>query len=145
MNCLEEVQASASAGRCTSAEEDAAIEAVGGAQSAVYGELTALGLRALGVRLSIQPSDRFADLGSGLGRIVFQAVRDFGVAHATGVEMAATRHDLAVESLAKQPEQVASRVHLVQGNCVDAELWASSGALSDVSVVFVASLVYICG
>ena len=66
-----------SAGRCTTAQGDAAIEAIGGPESAVYGEITTIGFRTLAGRLKLGSGDTFTDLGSGLGRAVLQAVREF--------------------------------------------------------------------
>ena len=86
------MQEAALAGRCTTADEDAAIEAVGGPDAALYGELTALGFRALAVRLGLGADDIFADCGSGLGKLVVQAVSEFGTRRGCGVEFAASRH-----------------------------------------------------
>ena len=90
--CVADVQASASLGRCTTQEEDEAMKAIGGDQAYVYGELTTLGMRALSARLDLCADDFFLDAGSGLGKIVFQAAREFHVRRSIGVEMAQSRH-----------------------------------------------------
>jgi hypothetical protein len=141
--CLQEVQEAVFAGRCTTADEDAAIEAVGGPDAALYGELTPLGFRALVSHLGgLRATDSFADLGSGLGRLVVQAAKEYGVARACGVEFAASRHELAEEALAQEDESVVNRVALVEGDCSDPTLWAAGGPLADATVVYAGSLMF---
>lgn len=135
----------ASDGRCTTAEEDAAIEAVGGERSALYGEITPLGFRALSARLQLGSSDVFADLGSGLGRATVQAVREYSVRLSFGVEMAATRHELAEAALADASDcaAIGERVRLLCADCSDDALWTAPDApLRDVTVIYMGALMF---
>ena len=138
--CIADVQESASLGRCTTEEEDEQLKAIGGDQAYVYGELTTLGMRALSDRLRLGTGDCFLDAGSGLGRIVFQAAREMGVVKSIGVELAQSRHDLAVEALGREALVCQEKIELIHGNCIDQMLWRSR--LRDVTVVFLASLFY---
>jgi hypothetical protein len=132
----------ASEGRCTTAEEDEAIEAIGGERAALYGEITTIGFRTLAARVVLSSTDVFADLGSGLGRAVFQAAREYGVTRSVGVEMAGTRHELAVAALDTMPD-IADRVILVEADCSDASLWLpQEGTLAGVTVIFMGSLMF---
>lgn len=145
----EQVRSAAAEGAFVSSAESAAIAAVGGRSAATYGEITRDGFAALAhdPRISLCADDVFADLGSGLGRSVFQAASDFGVRQAVGIEMAASRHALAASKLAGlRDADVASRCLLVQGDCSDAALWsAAPGAdapLAEASVLYIASLLF---
>ena len=123
-------------GRSIQKEELAEIRAVGGKRSDRYGEITPKGLTTLGTSMGLVESDVFADLGSGLGRACSQAVGEFNVRTAVGVELSATRHALAVQArdaLSDRGESAtAERVQLVCGDCADKRVWASeaSGASS---------------
>lgn len=74
----------------------AAIRSVGGPRADVYGEMTAAGFATLATQLSLNNNDVFLDLGSGEGSLVIQAVKEFGVQHAMGIELSEERHDRAV-------------------------------------------------
>ena len=63
IKCVRAVQEAALAGRCTTAEEDAELEGIGGPDAALYGELTPIGFRTLASRLGLRESDVFVDLG----------------------------------------------------------------------------------
>lgn len=154
--CLDAVQEAVREGRCTSQEEDEAIEAIGGPEAAIYGEITSVGFRSLARRVGLGESDVFADLGSGLGRVVVQAAREFGVERACGIEFAQSRHELAVASLEREADDLASRIVFTQADCADPALWAvadldagSHGAegsdtcaLSGVTVVYASNLLF---
>lgn len=128
-------------GRITTQEEDDAIEAVGGDRAALYGEITTIGVRTLATRLQLCADDEFTDLGSGLGRAVFQAAEEFGVRRSVGVEMAGSRHELAEEALARDHAHLSDRVQLLQADCADPKLWTDpTGALCGVTVVYMGSL-----
>lgn len=64
----------------------------------VYGEITAQGMRRLARRVTLNQSDCFYDLGSGIGRAVLQAFLEFGVHRSVGIELASTRHHQAVST-----------------------------------------------
>ena len=141
--CLKAVEQFAADGRITTQEEDEAIEAVGGERAALYGEITALGFRSLAARLQLASSDSFVDLGSGLGRVVFQAVREHGVARSVGVEMAGSRHELAEAALASENADIADRVALVAADCSDPALWRAPDALlRGITVIYMGSLMF---
>ena len=94
------------------------MEAIGGPEAGLYGELTPLGFRALIARLRLGADDTFVDCGSGLSRLVMQAASEFDVHHSIGVEFAASRHELAEELLSRQPAELAARVALIRADCV---------------------------
>jgi len=70
-----------------------------------YGECAAGGARtvfeALGLLHDAPAAASFVDLGSGGGRMVAQCWLECSVASAVGVELSKTRHDCAVEGLAR--------------------------------------------
>ena len=121
--CMHAVQEAVRAGRCTDQAEEEEIEAIGGPEAATYGEVTPLGFRSLASRISLTSEDAFVDLGSGLGRVVVQAADEFGVRHSIGVELAASRHELAEELAAASP--AADRITLLRADCAAAALWAA--------------------
>ena len=84
-------------GRSIAKDEELAIRAIGGNLAARYGEITPRGFRTLAARLEIGERDIFADLGSGVGKACHQAVQEYNVRAACGVELSKTRHDRAVE------------------------------------------------
>ena len=140
--CLEANQQNALDGRCTTLEEDEQLASIGGDEAGVYGEITTVGFRGLAKRLQLGASDTYVDLGSGLGRTVFQAVSEFNVLQAVGIELAGSRHELAQHAAMQLSAAVASRVLLVHGDCSANALWEAGGACSGVSVVFAASLFF---
>eukprot|EP00966_Prymnesium_polylepis_P186221 4316902-Prymnesium_polylepis.1 len=85
-------------------------------------------------------SDTFADLGSGLGRACIQAVREFRVAKSVGVELAPSRHRLALAERAREADAIASRVELVEADCAEDLLW--TGALAGTTLMFAGSLLF---
>ena len=72
-------------------------EAGGEDLTLTYGEITPAGFRTLAQRLRLSARDVFADLGSGHGKAVVQAVAEMGVRAGVGVEIAPPRHERAVE------------------------------------------------
>lgn len=141
--------------RILSDAEDAELTRIGGTSASGYGELTRLGFKALCQRLVLTTDDYFVDLGSGGGRIVLQAAREHGVRCAIGIELARSRHELAVQNLAREPS-ITSRVRLVCGNIADARYWNppnslakdppvtgdDDGVLAGATVVFLSSLLF---
>ena len=141
--CLQAVQNAVDEARTIHGDEIDAIEAVGGPEAHTYGELTPLGVRALATRLKLGPDDFFVDLGSGAGRAVLQIAKEFHVATSCGVEMAATRHEMAMEALESAEPQLADRVRFIQGDCADSALWSSADApLAKVTVIFAANIFF---
>lgn len=108
--------------------------------AATYGEITPLGFRTLGAELKLGPSDVFADLGSGTGKAVCQSVEEYAVASATGVELEPYRHARALALRDNLPTDQAERVHFIEGDCADAQIW--SDHLTEVTVVYAASLLF---
>ena len=139
---LEIIRSNVDQGRCCSQSEMDAITALGGPMAETYGEITADGMKALAARVLMGPSDSFADLGSGCGRAVLQALTNFDVASACGIELAESRHELALQALAALPAEQASRARFLCGDCAAADAWQSGGALADATVVYVASLCF---
>jgi len=115
---------------CT-AEEHLAIKEIGGELASGYGEITVGGLLTLGTVLKLGPNDVFVDCGSGNGRAVVQAARDFGLKRALGIEFATSRHERAV-ALGK-PE---AAVSFLQGDCADMIRWTEGGELSDCTCAY---------
>ena len=142
---LNAIFAACAEGRPLSADDEAAIRKAGGPQSARYGEITPLGFAALAERLGLCEADVFADLGSGVGRACLQAVLEYRVRAACGVELSRTRHESAVrqqEEAAKQRGHEAdgyARVHLACADCCDPTLWSPGGVLHEVSVIWICS------
>ena len=100
---------------CTT-EEHEMMKAIGGALASAYGEITRAGFSSLGKKLRLESDDVFVDCGSGRGKTAAQAAREFGVARAYGIELAASRHDRAVADLERSmtPEDAAA-IALFQG------------------------------
>ena len=86
-------------------DEEAAIDEIAGEFGNTYGEVVAGGARTVFDMLGLlhdAPADAsFADLGSGAGRMVAQCWLECNVQAAVGVELSRTRHDCAVEGLAR--------------------------------------------
>ena len=137
---LAAIHRDAAEGFCTNDAEDAQLTAVGGKDATKYGELTPQGFYALAHHIGLRADDSFYDAGSGLGRLVLQAARDFGVREACGIELASSRHALALRNLERESADVARRVKLIEGDCADRELWALH--LADVSVIFISNLLF---
>jgi hypothetical protein len=141
---LKAVRRAARDGMCTNQFEEAAIAAVGGEFAATYGELTPRGFSTLATHIGLMPEDRFVDCGSGLGRLVVQAAREYGCCASAGIEYAASRHDLAVANLKRQlvdRDDLDPRVALHKGDCADADLWRA-GNLNQCTVAFAANLLF---
>ena len=139
---LKAIQRAARDGATTTASEEAMIERVGGEHAATYGEITPLGMTTLGKRMGLGADDVFADLGSGLGRAVVQAVAEFNVKRSVGVELAGSRHRRAMMQLYDLDDGIASRVRFVLGDCADSELWGRGGCLEDVTALYISSLLF---
>jgi len=145
---LSAIYRACSEGRSIGEGESKAMRAIGGWRSDRYGEITPRGLSELGKSLELAESDRFVDLGSGLGRACSQVVGEFDVRAATGIEFSSTRHALALEELGKLDPRTSDRVRLVCADCADRGLWAATesgggdGVLSDASVVYTCSALF---
>lgn len=120
-------------------EEASLLASVGGKNAATYGEMTSMGFRTLATHIGLGAEDIFVDLGSGEGALVLQAADEFGVAHATGIELAETRHAAAVDALAAVPEDVRARTTLIIG---DAAGDVAADVLAQASVVWCANLLF---
>ena len=77
------------------AREEDDLQRVGGLGAHNYGDITRLGFRTLGARIELCAEDVFMDCGSGTGRTVLQAARDFGVQSVIGIELSMRRHRIA--------------------------------------------------
>ena len=105
-------------------EEEAAIDEIAGEFGNTYGEVVAGGARTVfdmrGL-LHDAPADvAFADLGSGAGRMVAQCWLECNVQASTGVELSRTRHDCAIEGLAR----LLVDVHMDSSKIVDSVISA---------------------
>lgn len=136
----ESVLADAPSGFDVTPTDRAALDGVAGAGAATYGEILPHSARRLLHWLALGPDDVFADLGSGSGRLVFQAICETEAGQGLGVELSADRHRAAEAGLglllaACPPgvrEDFASRVVL---RCEDVR----TTRLDEVSVAYVAA------
>lgn len=112
----------------------------GGRKEHVYGEITTEGFRKLAQACGLGPSDVFVDLGSGLGAVVLQAAEEFRVRRSCGVELAPSRHRLALAARSAAPAEVRERVVLVEGDIGASE---TAGLLMEKStVLWLANLLF---
>eukprot|EP00629_Pelagomonadales_sp_RCC1024_P007189 CAMPEP_0119268612 /NCGR_PEP_ID=MMETSP1329-20130426/6340_1 /TAXON_ID=114041 /ORGANISM="Genus nov. species nov., Strain RCC1024" /LENGTH=250 /DNA_ID=CAMNT_0007268591 /DNA_START=167 /DNA_END=916 /DNA_ORIENTATION=- len=89
-------------GHCTDAAEEALVDAVAGEFGSTYGEVSCAGARTVFEALGLYDDAAgatFADLGSGVGKMVAQAFLELDVAGAAGVELSPTRHGNGVEAM----------------------------------------------
>ena len=130
---------------CTRAEHEAMRRAYG-AFASTYGEITEHGFATLAEAMSLARDDIFVDCGSGLGATVVQAAHDYHCQRSIGVEFAASRHSRAVARLKMKDEAgeaaAASRVELLQGDCVEPARWAPGGALSTCTCVYTCNVLF---
>jgi ribosomal protein L11 methylase PrmA len=66
------------------------------------------------------PEDIIYDLGCGDGRILFTAVKDFGVKKAVGYEIDAQRYYSTLLEIERQ--NLENKIHLIYGNLYDADI-----------------------
>lgn len=154
-----------------SKSDESALERAGGPTAHTYGEMTPLGFRQLAARLGLSSTDVFVDCGSGTGRLVLQAAKEYGVRRAIGVELSSSRHDVARDLLAAasasivtareksgaKPTRDAAR--LLCADCAAPRLWTAAdtsgggsrargkrssddAALVGATVVFTCSIVF---
>ena len=123
-----------------SGEEAELLQAASGPSGSTYGEITPYGFRTLMGACGLSASDSFVDLGSGAGAAVLQAAADFGVRHAVGVELAPSRHAVAIAERASAAEDVRARTSFVEGDIGDAS--TAGRVLEDASVVWLSNLLF---
>ena len=125
--CIEAIHNTITLGRVVTTEaEEAELAAIGGPTASGYGELTPSGFRVLARHVRLSPDDIFVDLGSGLGRMCILAAREFHVAEAVGVELAKSRHQIALDSLdAENNDSIARKVRFLLGDVCSATIWAT--------------------
>lgn len=95
-----------------------------------YGEMPVEYANTFFKKVNCRPSDTFADLGSGLGRVVVEAAVLGGMRKAVGVELSVQRHKMACDGLMEatkgleeiQGKAGTSRVELHQGNLLKFDL-----------------------
>jgi len=110
-----------------------------GCEEDLYGELAPRGAEQLWSMVKLTPEDRFADLGSGLGKLPVWAAALAGAKSALGVEYSAKRHAMACTSLKAVSAELrkrvgagtrrTSRVELIRGDLMEQDY-------SRISVVF---------
>lgn len=100
--------------------------------------------------VNLQPGDNFADLGSGLGRLVVDAALVANVKRAVGVELSSSRSSSACQALSDvskavptsqggwRAERHESEVDLYQGNILD----LGKDFLGKINVAYVANLCF---
>lgn len=111
-----------------------------GLGGSTYGEITPTGFRTLMASCELSTDDNFVDLGSGRGACVLQAAKEFKVHHACGMELAPSRHHLALAALEAADADVRSRTSFVEG---DVGASTTSGILEkDSSVVWLSNLLF---
>lgn len=95
-------------GYSANAADRADLERVAGTGAATYGEITACGVGSLLTWIRPTSRDVLFDLGSGTGRLVFQAAIESPIERAIGVELSSARHRAALSCkaafLAKRPD-----------------------------------------
>ena len=123
-----------------SAEERLALNDPGGLGGSTYGEITPAGFRTLMASCELGSSDSFVDLGSGRGACVLQAASEYHVCRATGMELAPSRHNLAVAALAASKADVRSRTSFILGDIGAPE--AASALSGDSTVVWLSNLLF---
>jgi hypothetical protein len=136
----EAVLAAAPSGFDVTPADRAALDASAGSGAATYGEILPAAARRLLRWLALGPDDVFADLGSGSGRLVFQAACETRARLAVGVELSADRHraaeaGLRLLSAACTPQDADTLAARVELRCED--LRATD--LSELTVVYVAA------
>ena len=89
------------------------------------------------VACELRPADTFVDLGSGAGKAVLQAASEFHVRHACGVELAASRHRVAINAWEAAAADVRGRTQFIEGDVSD-----SSGVLQDASLIWLSNLCF---
>ena len=118
----------------------ATLDASAGSGAATYGEILPVAARGLLRWLSLGRDDVFADLGSGSGRLVFQAACETKVRRAVGVELSRDRHLAAVEGLrllqaACPADSRPELTERIERRCEDVR----TTDLADLTVVYVAA------
>jgi hypothetical protein len=68
----------------------------------------------------VEPDDIVYDLGCGDGRILFTAVKDFGVKKAVGYEIDAQRYYSTLLEIERQ--NLENKIHLIYGNLFEADV-----------------------
>lgn len=122
LRCIEALHTQVALGRyCTTAAEELELARIGGERASGYGELTSQGFRALANVLELGVNDVYVDLGSGLGRTVLLAAREFSVRESIGIELAETRHELAVAALEQETAALPCTFRL--GDVCDEVMW----------------------
>ena len=91
--------------------------------------------------MGLGPKSHFADLGSGTGKVVLQAIEANRVEHAVGIELARSRHLVATKMLAHHSVSD-TQATLIHGDMADDTLWTTDGPLSQITDVFMCSLLY---
>jgi hypothetical protein len=143
----DDIAARDEAATCT-ADERAAMAAIGGSGAGTYGEITSRGFARLAERLRLRPDDVFVDCGSGLGMVVEQAARDYSVRRSYGVEYAGSRHAAALARLAERGASgdgsgaIDTSIRLIEGDCAEESQWASGGELSSCSCVYMCNVLF---
>ncbi len=97
--------------------------------SSTYGELTFAGAKALFAHLRLGPEDCLFDLGSGTGKLVWQAALSTRVGRAVGVELVPSRHAIAEHALARARAKgwrALERVEFLHGDMLRADLSAAT-------------------
>jgi SAM-dependent methyltransferase len=117
------------------------IRAAGGLRAATYGEVTPDGFRTI-FDGHLDATDRFVDLGSGNGRLVLQAAREYGVAAAIGIELSSSRHELALAALEEAAALDASLAERCTYMCDDCAGDVAAEVLRNATVVWLGNLCF---
>jgi hypothetical protein len=138
---LATIKANVEQGKCCADSDLEAIAKLGGPIANTYGEITADGMESLGKRALLGPSDVFADLGSGCGRAVIQAVEQFDCAAACGIELGRARHEVAMQLYNALPPERANLIEFICDDCAAPDAW-QQWPLADATVVYASSLCF---
>ncbi len=111
----------------------------------IYGELYYYSALKLLKYLNLSPNDHFLDLGSGLGKLVFQIYLASNIASVSGIEINKERHSIAMKAMDKLKHKIPSafnsdrNMKLILGNFLSDEF---QNRLEDITVIYICSSIF---
>lgn len=126
---------------CYAALEDKIRASLFAHDNEIYGELYYYSVVKLLSNLTINPCDHFLDIGSGLGKLVFQVFLTTPAKAVTGIEINAARHEIAqnlkdtILHFQDNPFTALRSLNIIQGDFLKQD-W------TNVTIVYVCSTVF---